>query len=75
MIGLDPGQAVQQQAYKPHQAHVQEGGGKAADGEIVGGDAAGTAEDPPKTGKGLVSVRQAHRGDQKAQGDEGEKQL
>ena len=65
VVGRSAQQHVQRQAQQGDQTHIQEGGGVAAHGEIVGGDLAGLADDAPQAGEHPGAVGHHQRRDQK----------
>ena len=65
----------QRQAEKGHQAHVQEGGRIAAQGEIVGGDLVGLADDAIQPGEHLPPVWHQHCRRQKGHDKKSEQRL
>ena len=57
IIGLTAGQVCKRQTEKTHKSHIQEGGRKAAQRKIIGGDLTGTGQDSPQAGECIDSVR------------------
>ena len=65
----------QAQADEADQTHVQEGGGVAAQVEIVGGDLAGLGQDLPQAGEGIGPVGHQEGRNDEAGADEAHEQL
>ena len=75
VVGGGAGNAVQGQANGAHQRHVQEGGGKTAHGEVIGGNFAGLGDNLAQAAEHIGPVGHTERSHQEAQGQKAEYQL